>query len=60
MPIIGRKTYCLLCVCCHFKGIVSGAIIQLRAEFQLDCIQQEMVVSSMLIGAILASVTGGE
>ncbi|KAJ7373800.1 hypothetical protein OS493_009122 [Desmophyllum pertusum] len=40
-------------------GIVSGAILQLRAEFQLDYTKQEMVVSSMLMGAVLASLTGG-
>ncbi|KAL9980903.1 hypothetical protein ACROYT_G009544 [Oculina patagonica] len=40
-------------------GIVSGAILQLRTEFQLDCTKQEMVVSSMLMGAVLASLTGG-
>lgn len=40
-------------------GIVSGAILQLRNEFHLDCIEQEMVVSSMLMGAVLASLTGG-
>lgn len=42
-----------------FAGIVSGAILQLREEFHLDCIKQEMVVSSMLMGAVLASLTGG-
>lgn len=40
-------------------GIVSGAILQLRSEFQLDCTKQEMVVSSMLMGAVLASLSGG-
>lgn len=40
-------------------GIVSGAILQLRTEFQLNCTNQEMVVSSMLMGAVLASLTGG-
>jgi len=40
-------------------GIVSGAILQLRAEYQLNCTKQEMVVSSMLMGAVLASLTGG-
>lgn len=40
-------------------GVVSGAILQLRAEFHLDCTQQEMVVSSMLMGAVLASLIGG-
>ena len=38
---------------------MSGAILQLRSEFQLDCIKQEMVVSSMLMGAVLASLSGG-
>ena len=42
-----------------FTGIVSGAILQLRAEYQLDCLEQEMVVSSMLMGAVVASLTGG-
>ena len=42
-----------------FLGIVSGAILQLRAEYQLNCTKQEMVVSSMLMGAVLASLTGG-
>lgn len=42
-----------------FSGVVSGAILQLRAEFSLDCTQQEMVVSSMLMGAVLASLVGG-
>lgn len=45
---------------CHTVGIVSGAILQLRTEFQLDCHKQEMVVSSMLMGAVLASLTGGK
>ncbi|KAK3752702.1 hypothetical protein QZH41_006616 [Actinostola sp. cb2023] len=39
-------------------GIVSGAILQLRDEFDMDCFQQEMIVSSMLIGAVIASLTG--
>ncbi|KAK2562364.1 Solute carrier family 2, partial [Acropora cervicornis] len=40
-------------------GIVSGAILQLRLTFELNCIKQEMVVSSMLMGAVVASLTGG-
>ncbi|XP_029185317.2 solute carrier family 2, facilitated glucose transporter member 12-like isoform X1 [Acropora millepora] len=40
-------------------GIVSGAILQLRLKFELNCIKQEMVVSSMLMGAVVASLTGG-
>ncbi|CAH1252851.1 SLC2A12 [Branchiostoma lanceolatum] len=40
-------------------GIVSGALLQLREELQLGCLQQEMVVSSMLMGAVIGSLTGG-
>lgn len=40
-------------------GIISGALLQLQVQFQLSCVQQEAVVSSLLIGAILASVIGG-
>jgi hypothetical protein len=34
-------------------------MLQLKQEFGLDCQQQEMIVSSMLFGALLASLTGG-
>ncbi|XP_076604077.1 solute carrier family 2, facilitated glucose transporter member 10 isoform X2 [Chaetodon auriga] len=40
-------------------GIISGALLQLRAEFRLSCVQQEALVSSLLIGALLASIMGG-
>ncbi|XP_070695414.1 solute carrier family 2, facilitated glucose transporter member 10 [Pempheris klunzingeri] len=40
-------------------GIISGALLQLRAEFGLSCVQQEALVSSLLIGALLASIVGG-
>ncbi|XP_040014659.1 solute carrier family 2, facilitated glucose transporter member 10 [Xiphias gladius] len=40
-------------------GIISGALLQLKAEFRLSCIQQEALVSSLLIGALLASTVGG-
>lgn len=40
-------------------GIISGALLQLKAEFGLSCIQQEALVSSLLIGALLASLLGG-
>lgn len=40
-------------------GIISGALLQLQAEFSLSCIQQEAVVSALLVGALLASVVGG-
>ncbi|XP_028406379.1 solute carrier family 2, facilitated glucose transporter member 10-like [Dendronephthya gigantea] len=40
-------------------GIVSGAMLQLKEDFRLDCQQQEMIVSSMLFGALLGSLAGG-
>ncbi|TSU50022.1 Solute carrier family 2, facilitated glucose transporter member 10 [Bagarius yarrelli] len=40
-------------------GIISGALLQLQVRFQLNCVQQEALVSSLLIGAVLASVLGG-
>nr|QDF45868.1 glucose transporter 10-1 [Lateolabrax maculatus] len=40
-------------------GIISGALLQLQAEFRLSCVQQEALVSSLLIGALLASIAGG-
>lgn len=40
-------------------GIISGALLQLKAEFGLSCVQQEALVSSLLIGALLASIVGG-
>lgn len=40
-------------------GIISGALLQLKAEFSLSCVEQEALVSSLLIGALLASMVGG-
>ncbi|XP_071502279.1 solute carrier family 2, facilitated glucose transporter member 10-like [Diadema antillarum] len=40
-------------------GIISGALLQLKVDFSLSCFQQEMVVSSMLIGATVGSMLGG-
>ncbi|XP_059184395.1 solute carrier family 2, facilitated glucose transporter member 10 [Centropristis striata] len=40
-------------------GIISGALLQLKAEFRLSCVQQEALVSSLLLGALLASIVGG-
>nr|XP_046238104.1 solute carrier family 2, facilitated glucose transporter member 10 [Scatophagus argus] len=40
-------------------GIISGALLQLKEEFRLSCVQQEALVSSLLIGALLASIVGG-
>ena len=41
-------------------GIVSGALLQLEEEFGLSCQQEELVVSALLIGALVASLVGGE
>lgn len=40
-------------------AIISGALLQLKVEFRLSCVQQEALVSSLLIGALLASIVGG-
>ncbi|NXQ20370.1 GTR10 protein, partial [Peucedramus taeniatus] len=40
-------------------GIISGALLQLQAEFELSCFKQEVLVSAVLIGALLASLAGG-
>lgn len=40
-------------------GIISGALLQLQAQFQLDCVQQETIVSALLLGAFCASLVGG-
>ncbi|OXB61013.1 hypothetical protein ASZ78_015010 [Callipepla squamata] len=40
-------------------GIISGALLQLQADFNLGCFKQEVLVSSLLVGALLASLVGG-
>ncbi|XP_047438156.1 solute carrier family 2, facilitated glucose transporter member 10 [Mugil cephalus] len=40
-------------------GIISGALLQLRTEFKLSCVQEEALVSSLLTGALLASISSG-
>nr|XP_056712496.1 solute carrier family 2, facilitated glucose transporter member 12 [Euleptes europaea] len=40
-------------------GIISGALLPLTSILALSCQQQEMVVSALLIGALLASLTSG-
>lgn len=40
-------------------GLISGALLQIRAVLALNCHEQEMIVSSLLIGALLTSLTGG-
>jgi len=41
-------------------GVISGALLQLRADFDLSCRQSEIVVSALLAGAMLASFCGGK
>ncbi|NXG62761.1 GTR10 protein, partial [Hemiprocne comata] len=40
-------------------GIISGALLQLQIDFHLSCFKQEILVSAVLIGALLASLIGG-
>ncbi|NWW30888.1 GTR10 protein, partial [Panurus biarmicus] len=40
-------------------GIISGALLQLQTDFQLSCFKQEVLVSAVLVGALLASLAGG-
>ncbi|XP_063001879.1 solute carrier family 2, facilitated glucose transporter member 10 isoform X1 [Elgaria multicarinata webbii] len=40
-------------------GIISGALLQLQVDFQLSCFEQEVLVSALLVGALLASLVGG-
>ena len=40
-------------------GIIATALPQITKEFSLLCYQQEMVVSLMLVGALFASLVGG-
>ncbi|XP_062506936.1 solute carrier family 2, facilitated glucose transporter member 12-like [Corticium candelabrum] len=40
-------------------GIISGALLQLKCDFDMTLTEREWVISSMLVGAIVASLTGG-
>ncbi|XP_059836774.1 solute carrier family 2, facilitated glucose transporter member 10 [Hypanus sabinus] len=40
-------------------GIISGALLQLQELFSLSCLQQEVLVSALLFGALFASLVGG-
>ena len=40
-------------------GIVSGAMHQLQQHFSLSCLEQEVMVSSLLLGALGGSLFGG-
>ncbi|XP_065061741.1 solute carrier family 2, facilitated glucose transporter member 12-like [Rhopilema esculentum] len=41
-------------------GIISGALLQLREYFHVSCHQQEMIVTSLIIGGLIASLVGGQ
>ncbi|NXJ77739.1 GTR12 protein, partial [Trogon melanurus] len=40
-------------------GLISGALLQMSSLLALSCKEQEIVVSSLLFGALFASLTGG-
>ena len=40
-------------------GIISGALLQLRDDFDLDDDESEAVVGSLMAGALIGSATGG-
>ncbi|NXI87916.1 GTR12 protein, partial [Rhipidura dahli] len=40
-------------------GLISGALLQMSNILALSCKEQEVVVSSLLFGALFASLTGG-
>lgn len=40
-------------------AVISGALLPLQLDFGLSCLEQELVVGSLLLGALLASLVGG-
>ncbi|XP_074144642.1 solute carrier family 2, facilitated glucose transporter member 10 isoform X2 [Sminthopsis crassicaudata] len=40
-------------------AIISGALLQLQLDFGLSCFEQEFLVGTLLLGALLASLVGG-
>lgn len=40
-------------------AVISGALLPLQLEFGLSCLEQEFLVGSLLLGALLASLVGG-
>lgn len=40
-------------------AVISGALLPLQLDFRLSCSQQELLVGSLLLGALLASLGGG-
>src|SRR5580700_1036813 len=41
-------------------GVISGALIFIKAQFQLSVFHQELVVSVVLIGAAVGALSGGK
>ncbi|KAK1337671.1 hypothetical protein QTO34_002304 [Cnephaeus nilssonii] len=40
-------------------AVISGALLPLQLDFGLSCLEQEFLVGSLLLGALLASLVGG-
>ncbi|XP_074173596.1 solute carrier family 2, facilitated glucose transporter member 10 isoform X1 [Rhinolophus sinicus] len=40
-------------------AVISGALLPLQLDFELSCLEQEFLVGSLLLGALLASLVGG-
>ncbi|XP_019492656.1 PREDICTED: solute carrier family 2, facilitated glucose transporter member 10 isoform X1 [Hipposideros armiger] len=40
-------------------AVISGALLPLQLDFELSCLEQEFLVGSLLLGALLASLAGG-
>ncbi|XP_023482421.2 solute carrier family 2, facilitated glucose transporter member 10 isoform X2 [Equus przewalskii] len=40
-------------------AVISGALLPLQLDFALSCLEQELLVGSLLLGALLASLVGG-
>ncbi|CAK6447865.1 unnamed protein product [Pipistrellus nathusii] len=40
-------------------AVISGALMPLQLDFGLSCLEQEFLVGSLLLGALLASLVGG-
>src|SRR6266436_2450194 len=40
-------------------GVISGALIFIKSQFQLSVFDQELVVSVVLVGAALGALSGG-
>ncbi|XP_027631543.1 solute carrier family 2, facilitated glucose transporter member 10 isoform X2 [Tupaia chinensis] len=40
-------------------AVISGALLPLQFDFGLSCLEQELLVGSLLLGALLAALVGG-